>query len=250
VSAWYEDAFRRDYLKIYSHRDDAEAGRDVADILRLIDPPRNAPLLDLCCGPGRHLVAFRQAGFAQLTGLDLSEDLLCEARARLAAAGIEDVQLIRADMRSISTSGRYRTVVSLFTSFGYFETDEQDEQVLAAAYDALAAGGTLLLDTLNRGYVLTHLVPDETRHIAAKNIDIRRSITDDGKRIEKETQVSQPGFPATITRESVRMYQQSEIETMLRRIGYVRTRFHGALDGRPFAEDSPRMVFVASKRGI
>ncbi len=250
MSAWYENTFGRDYLSLYPHRNDEEARRDVASILRLIDPPRDESLLDLCCGAGRHLTALRQAGFTNLTGLDLSADLLAEARSRLDAESMNDIQLIRADMREIPGSKLYRTIVSLFTSFGYFEDGDEDERVLQSAYRALSHDGTFLLDTLNRGHVLANLIPSEERELAGKRISIRRHITTDGLRVEKETRITQPGSPETTYRESVRMYEKAEIENMLiTRIGFINIRFYGSLEGQEFSDTSPRMVFVAAKAG-
>jgi len=250
VSAWYEDTFSRDYLSLYPHRNDDEATRDVAALLRLIDPPRNEPLLDLCCGAGRHLIALRRAGFTCLTGLDLSADLLAEARLRFDAESMSDVQLLRADMREIPGSGLYRTITSLFTSFGYFETNFEDERVLRSAYRALSCCGTLVLDTLNRGHVLANLLPAEEKELDDKQLSIRRRITPDGLRVEKRTQIIQPGSPETIYRESVRMYEEAEVKDMLDRIGFTDIRFYGGLEGQALSDTSPRLVFVASKARV
>jgi len=247
VSTWYEKTFGRDYLSLYPHRNDDEAAQDIAHLLKLIDPPRNAPLLDLCCGAGRHLIALRRKGLTQLTGLDLSEDLLAEARQRLAAADMSDVRLLNADMREIPDSQTYSTIISLFTSFGYFTDQHEDERVLASAYRALVCHGNFVLDTLNREHVLASLVPAEEKDLDEMHISIRRTITQDGLRVEKETRVTQPGSPETTYRESVRMYQRHEIEDMLTRIGFVNTRFFGNLQGQPFSDSSPRMVFATSK---
>ena len=157
------------------------------------------------------------------------------------------VQLIRADMREIPEVDRYHTIVSLFTSFGYFKDDGEDERVLQSAFRALAPGGTLLLDTLNRGHVLSHLVPSEHKEWEGRSIDIERRVTHDGLRVEKLTQITQPGSPETIYRESVRMYGATEIEDMLNKIGFVELRFYGHLDGRAFSDQAPRLVFAASK---
>lgn len=247
MSAWYESAFGRDYLSLYPHRNDAEATADVDAIVRLIDPPKSLPLLDLCCGAGRHLAAFRDAGFACLTGLDLSADLLAEAERRLQSESVDSIQLLRADMREIPQIDRFHTIVSLFTSFGYFRNDGEDARVLESAFKALAPGGTLLLDTLNREHVLSHLVSQERKQLDGKMIEISRAITSDGLRVEKTTRITQPGSPETTYHESVRMYRPIEIEDMLRRIGYLDPVFYGDLNGQAFSDQAPRMVFVASK---
>ena len=150
-------------------------------------------------------------------------------------------------MREIPNSGFYRTIVSLFTSFGYFENDHENERVLQSVHCALSGNGAFLLDTLNREHVLANLVPADEQELDDKQIRIRRTITDDGLRVEKETRISRPGCPLATYRESVRMYEKAEIENMLHRIGFVAPRFYGSLDGRAFSDESPRMVFVATK---
>ena len=247
MSAWYEETFGRDYLSLYPHRNDEEAARDISDLLKLINPPRDGRLLDLCCGAGRHLIALRCEGFTRLAGLDLSEDLLAEARVRLDAAGMNDVHLIKADMREIPGTEQYSTIISLFTSFGYFADIREDERVLASAYRALASNGTFVLDTLNREHVLASLIATEERELGEMHISIRRHITGDGLRVEKVTHITQPGSPDMTYRESVRMYERQEIEDVLARIGFVNTRFFGNLQGQAYSSSSPRMVFATSK---
>jgi len=248
VTAWYQHTFGREYLSLYRHRDDVEAADDVAHIVRLIRPPRHQPLLDLCCGAGRHLVAFRRAGYTDLTGLDLSEDLLDAARARLRTEAMTDVRLIRADMRAIPGDAAYATVVSLFTSFGYFADDAQDARVLHAVCRALRPGGTFLLDTLNRDAIVGSLVPSEERRLGAKQLRVRRRISSDGRRVEKLTRISQPGSPETVYRESVRMYTCEELEHMLADAQFVNVRCYGALDGRVYTPDAPRLVVSAVRK--
>ena len=63
MTAWYEESFGYDYLELYAHRDDAEARSDVRAIIELLDPPRDEPLLDLCCGACRHILVLREMGF-------------------------------------------------------------------------------------------------------------------------------------------------------------------------------------------
>ena len=112
---WYEESFGEDYLALYPHRNVAEARADIASIVALIDPPAGEPLLDLCCGAGRHLQALHEAGFTDLTGVDLSQHLLDVARRRLDAAGGSAIRLDRADMRELPYRDRFETILSLFT---------------------------------------------------------------------------------------------------------------------------------------
>jgi len=244
---WYEESFGEDYLALYPHRNVAEARADIASIVALIDPPAGEPLLDLCCGAGRHLQALHEAGFTDLTGVDLSQHLLDVARRRLDAAGGSAIRLDRADMRELPYRDRFETILSLFTSFGYFADPSEDESALRASRAALHPDGTFLLDTLSRVWTIDHLEPHSERTTDNLRLDIRRAISPDGLRVEKETRVTTAGAPPKLYHESVRMYTADELRSMLERTGFADIRFHGALDGRAYDATSPRMIAVARR---
>ena len=244
---WYVTAFGRDYLALYPHRDEEEAAADIEAILALIDPPRDEPLLDLGCGAGRHLLALHNAGFRRLTGIDLSNNLLRVARQRLCEAGSEEIELICCDMRRIAHQEHFATVLSLFTSFGYFATSEEDAQMLDAVFAALRPGGTFLLDTLHRQTTIDRLCPRERRTLGSLQVEIARSITSDGLRVEKETRVIEPGEEERVYHESVRMYSGDELRNLFAAAGFREIALHGSLAGAPFDETAQRTIAVGRK---
>ena len=246
MTHWYEQSFGEEYLALYPHRDLDEARADIAAILNLIAPPKTEPLLDLCCGAGRHLHALHEAGFTNLIGIDLSQTLLDVARRRLdeAAAGI---RLLRSDMRHIPFHEHFSTVLSLFTSFGYFSKPGEDESALRAAYDALRPGGSFLMDTLNRPWTIAHLTPYSDETVDGTRAVISREISTDGFRVEKRIQIESDAGPPRLYHESVRMYAVDELREMLERSGFVAVHFYGTLGGRPYDSSTPRMVAIARK---
>jgi len=245
VRPWYETAFRSDYLDRYPHRDDEEARSEVAAIVELIDPPRDQALLDLGCGAGRHLIALHQAGFRNLVGLDLSYDLLEVARRRAQEASAS-IEFVSADMREIPFAGRFATILSMFTSFGYFPTDDDNEKVLSAAFRALRSRGRFLIDTLAKARTISDLVPSERRVVEAATVCISRAISPDGRRVEKETIVRENGTE-TRHRESVRLYAPDELSGMLRAVGFVDVAAYGSLRGDEPTPSSRRLVVVGRK---
>jgi len=244
---WYERAFGPDYLALYPHRDDAEAERDVTSLLALIDPPRDEPLLDLGCGPGRHLLALRRHGFTDLTGIDLSQDLLNVAAERFRMIEPHPIRLLRADMREIPFDSHFATTISMFTSFGYFESVSEDARMLRAVHDALRPHGVFLLDTLNRHWTIQHLVPRESRTVGSLHLEITRSITPDGDRVEKTTRVVERDRAERTYGESVRMYEPEQLRTLLVDAGFRRVDLHGSLDGSPLHPKSRRTIAVARR---
>lgn len=247
MRSWYVESFGREYLALYPHRDEAEARADVRAIIDLVTLAKDEPLLDLGCGAGRHLLALHEAGFSRLVGIDLSQELLDVAAELLAGGSDEGIELVRADMREIPYVEHFATVLSLFTSFGYFEDEVEDRTVLAAVNRALQRGGTFLIDTLNRGSVVAHLVPKEERDLSGRTLRIERRVSKDRRRVEKTTHVFEEGRERRAFHESVRMYTRDELDRMLRDAGFVNVRCYGSLVGEPLSPQSKRLVLVAEK---
>jgi ubiquinone/menaquinone biosynthesis C-methylase UbiE len=192
-------------------------------------------------------LAFHAAGLRRLTGLDLSASLLAEARRRCTEAGCEGVETICADMREIPFRGTFAAIVSLFTSFGYFAEDAENARVLEAAHRALRPGGRLLLDLMNREWILSHLVSDEEKTMGDVSVRIRRSLDPSRQRVEKTMSYVAEGDAPRVIRESVRLFAADEITRMLIGAGFDEIRLYGSLAGEPWGLEPRRMVVVATR---
>jgi ubiquinone/menaquinone biosynthesis C-methylase UbiE len=254
MSPWYEDSFGSEYLELYAHRDEEEARSEIEAIVRLLDPPREEPLLDLCCGACRHILVLREMGFTRIVGLDLSEELLQAGACRLANEEVTaprrpcpGVELVQSDMREIPYEAYFATVLSLFTSFGYFESDAENAKVLSGVLRALRPGGKFLIDYLNRDYVIASLVGRDERTLADRQIENVRSLTDGCRRVEKTTTVTDSDGSVRRFHESVRMYSRQEMIEMLRAAGFADVACYGSLDGDACSAESRRLILIAKK---
>ncbi len=249
MTPWYEESFGREYLTLYPHRDLAEARHNIAAITDLLSLNPDAPLLDLCCGAGRYLLALREQGFNRLVGLDLSDELLRVAAKRLKQTngyGSVPPFLIQADMRAIPYENHFAAILSLFTSFGYFQVDHQNQAVLERAYAALQPGGIFLLDYLNRDYLIDNLVPQDENPLPNGHVQNVRCLTPQCRRVEKTTTFVQNGKKRRF-HESVRLYSHAEMIRRFRTAGFVDVRSYSSFQGRAFSPDSERLILVAKK---
>ena len=238
---WYEAAFRSEYLKVYPARSVESAESEVAAALSWLQPTDGARVLDLCCGAGRHS-RWIQNSAVELHALDLSEDLLAEARQQLG----ESVTLHRGDMRQLPfEANHFATVLMFFTSFGYFETDLENQAVLAEVARVVQPGGTFLLDLPDRSTTIAGLVPVSDREMGDWTIHEERRITADGRRVEKAVTLSGPEGEKCYT-ESVRLFTREQIESMLSATGWQDIQCRGDWDGSESVPgESPRMIFTA-----
>ena len=245
MSPWYEASFGCEYLNLYAHRNLAEARANIGALMKLVPLGKDELLLDLCCGAGRHLLALYEVGFRRLVGLDLSAELLAVASESL--AGMGGITLVRADMRYLPFKGCFSTVLSLFTSFGYFDEDQENRAVLTAVCQALRKGGVFVLDYLNREYVISHLVPSDEREVFGRRVHNIRRLTDNGRRVEKVTTVMTETGAQRQFFESVRLYSLTEMQEMFRSEGFSNVNAYGSLAGQSFGPDSERLVLIAEK---
>ncbi len=102
--------------------------------------PNAASLLDVACGTGLHLVAFREM-FAEVAGVDLSAPMLERAATRL-----DGVDLRLGDMRTFSFDRTFDVVTCMFSAIGSMLTVEDLRAALGNMAAQLAPGGVLIVE--------------------------------------------------------------------------------------------------------
>lgn len=242
---WWEVYFDELYLRIIATILTPErTAQEVAGVMSMLDLRPGAQILDLCCGQGRHAVPLARAG-CQMTGLDRSSYLLGKAQQAAEKAKVE-VQWVRGDMRWLPWREQFDACVSLFTSFGYFEDEAENEQVLHQVYSVLRPGGILLLDMSNRDYYLLHLWPNAWRQYG-RAVILEETTFDPITSRFNMTFTWADGSKWESLTHSVRHYTAPELAGMLQRAGLTPVTFYGDFDGSQFDLYSKRMIVVAQK---
>jgi SAM-dependent methyltransferase len=252
-SPWYVQAFDRAWLDLYPDRSDEEARANAPAIANLLGLQAGESLLDVSCGAGRYARAFAALGM-RVTGVDLSKELLEEARRR--SGDLPGTpRYFRCDARQMPFARQYDAAVSLFTSIGYFDTRADDLAILKGVRRALVRGGTFLLDFLNEARVRATLVPAETREVGPYHMQIRRRIADGphGACVYKHVEARMGNDQTLVTsfEERVRLYTFAEIRELLSDAGLHLLWEEGFGDLRgetPFGPDSERLVCVTEAR--
>ncbi len=208
-----------------------------------LNPP--GEVLDLCCGPGRHAVELARAGFL-VTGVDRTERFLEAARSRASAEGL-DVRLARADMRDFREPGRFDAAINMFTSFGYFEDPDDDRLVAANLHISLKPGGGVLFEMMSRE-VLARVFRerDWSRDEEGALLLEERKLSQNWGWVESRW-IRISGAERHEMVFGHRLYTATELEALLRSVGFDDVRAFGSLEGTPYDHNARRLVMTARK---
>jgi len=239
---WFETWFGSPYYEVlYLHRNDHEAKGFVDHLVEYLHCPPGATLLDVASGSGRHAREFALHGL-EVTGIDLSSRNVQHSRPRES----EMLSFYLHDMRRYFRIHYFDYVVNIFTSFGYFETQRDNELALRTMAKALKPEGTLVLDFLNTGFVSSHLVENEVKVIRGVQFVIHRKL-EEGRFIKKIEVYDASKLVKEKFEERVIAYSLRDFETLFGQEKLRITGTFGDYDLRPFDEaNSPRLILVAN----
>ncbi|WP_447637494.1 class I SAM-dependent methyltransferase [Flavobacterium microcysteis] len=172
-NTWFASWFDTPYYHIlYKDRDYEEAQVFMDNITNYLNLPEDSKILDLACGKGRHSIYLNQLGY-DVTGADLSENSITEA----SKYANNKLHFTVHDMR-IPFDEKFDAIFNLFTSFGYFENDEDNLTTLKAIKESLSEYGFAVIDFMNVHHVINNLVPEETKTVEGIDFKIKRYVKD------------------------------------------------------------------------
>jgi len=238
---WYENWFNTPYYHIlYKNRDNQEAATFIDNLFEHFHPEPHATLLDIACGRGRHAKYMSDKGFAT-TGIDLSESSIAYAR----KFENERLQFVVQDMRKQYCSNCFDYAFNLFTSFGYFQTEEEHVQALRVFHDALKPNGILVLDFFNTEKVLKELVPVEAKRESGITFRIKKRL--ENKKIIKTIEFDDQGKEHRFV-EEVFAFTLQDFREMLEMCNFTIVEKFGDYQFSGFHQQtSPRLILICKK---
>jgi D-alanine-D-alanine ligase len=232
-SDWWRGIFNSLYLKTDADvvEDNQITRQEVAlfaDILKL-NP--NDKILDLCCGQGRHSLEFARRGQKCVEGLDRSHYLIQRGKANARKESLP-VKFREGDARKLPfPTDNFDAVVILGNSFGYFDSAEDDLQVLKEVCRVLKPWGKLLIDVTDGDYIRQKFQPRSWEWIDKKHFVCReRSLSADGQRLISREVINnvEKGLLADQFY-AERLYTPESISTLLKDAGFSDTAVHTSL---------------------
>ncbi|HNQ27687.1 MAG TPA: class I SAM-dependent methyltransferase [Aquaticitalea sp.] len=173
TTQWYASWFDTPYYHIlYQDRDHADAQHFMDVLTNYLNLPQGGKILDLACGKGRHSVYLNSLGY-DVTGADLSDKSIAHAK----QYENDTLHFVVHDMCQ-PFHEQFDAVFNLFTSFGYFEHEEQNLLALDAIKSNLNENGFGVIDFMNVEHVIENLVAEETKTIQNIDFHIKRYVRD------------------------------------------------------------------------
>ena len=240
---WFENEvfWRTFYPYMFNQRKLESAAGEVDRVLAL-SGVTGGRVLDLCCGPARHSRILAERGF-QVTGVDRSPFLL--EKAREAVRGT-DIELVECDMRDFVRPGAFDLALSLFTSFGYFESRDEDVGVLRNVRASLKPDGVFVIDVISKEYLLSQRQPTHWERWPTGEIQVHHyEVVPGWGRIRVEWLLVD-GERARHFEIQHSLYSGQELLALLERAGFSEVRLFGSLDGAPYDAVATRLIAVAS----
>ncbi len=243
-SEWFKDWFNtEEYLNVYQHRNESDAEEHIKLILENVNITSGSKILDMACGAGRHAIILARKNF-DVTAVDLSEKLLAIAKKNAVDENLK-INFVHSDIRNFKSDDKFNLVLNLFTSFGYFESDEENFSVLQKAYDLLADDGFFVLDFFNSYFLKQNLVESSEEILGDVKIHQFRKIKK--SRVTKKIVITKNGNLSKFE-ESVRMFTKDELVNAIQNIGFDIYKTFGDFLGNEFEQfTSPRLIMICKK---
>ncbi|APA00705.1 MULTISPECIES: SAM-dependent methyltransferase [Flavobacterium] len=232
-SSWFDTPY---YHILYKERNDKEAQLFMDNLTHYLNLPEKAKVLDLACGKGRHAIYLNQLGF-DVIGADLSENSIAEA-----SKNSNDTLHFKVhDMRE-EFEEKYDAIFNLFTSFGYFENDDDNLTTLKAIKNSLSDYGFAVIDFMNVNQVIETLVPEEVKTVDGIDFHLKRYVADG--HIFKEIDFEDQGHKYHFT-EKVKALTLQDFETMMEEAGIYLLDIFGDYKLKKFHKtESERLILI------
>ncbi|KUJ60534.1 methyltransferase [Flavobacteriaceae bacterium CRH] len=234
---WFTSWFDTPYYHIlYKDRNYREAQIFMDNLTHYLNLPEKAKVLDLACGKGRHSIYLNQLGFNVL-GADLSENSIAEASKN----SNETLHFKVHDMRE-PFEEKFDAIFNLFTSFGYFESDDDNLTTLKAIKDSLSEYGFAVIDFMNVAQVIETLVPEENKIVDGIDFKIKRYVEDG--HILKEIDFEDQGRKYHFT-EKVKALTLKDFEELMAEAGIFLLDIFGDYKLKKFHKtESERLIMI------
>jgi SAM-dependent methyltransferase len=245
---WFVDVFSEEYLRTLPKDIARQTEVETEFILESLGVKKGARIFDLACGFGRHSINLARRGY-EVAGLDLSMAMLQRALTEAQRHALS-IKFIHGDMRELNFNEIFDACFLWQTSFGYFD-DRTNFKVLQGVHRALKSGGRVLIDMVNRDYVVAEM-PSRTWWEGVECVFLEEVEFDYETSVlhTKRSFIYEDGSPPQEFNSYIRLYSLHELNQILSIAGFDLLEVTGELchRGSFLGPNSHSMILLAEKR--
>ena len=150
---WFQNWFDTEYYHLlYNNRDEEEALSFIQNITQFLQIQKGSRIADIACGRGRHTRVLANLGMV-VSGFDLSENSILWAKNQ----HVPNTSFKVHDIRKEYDETDFDLALNLFTSFGYFESYDEELLTLKNIFKMLKPGAWFVQDYLNGAFFLNQM---------------------------------------------------------------------------------------------
>jgi SAM-dependent methyltransferase len=174
IENWYASWFNTPFYHIlYKDRDHHEARIFMDNLTAFLKLPSRSKILDLACGKGRHARYLNKLGY-EVTGVDLSPESIAYAK----RYENQTLHFEEHDM-CLPYPSKFDAVFNLFTSFGYFDSEEDNLRTIKSIRNELKPEGFGVIDFMNVEFVKNNMIPEDSKCVDGIDFKIERCFDQD-----------------------------------------------------------------------
>ena len=227
---WWRRIFNSIYLKTDADViDDQRITKTEVDLFsKILKLSPGEKILDLCCGQGRHSLELTRRGFRDVEGLDRSHYLIQKAKTSAKKESLS-VKFREGDARKLPyLPDTFDVVMILGNSFGYFETIQNDLEVLKEVLRVLKPWGRVLVDIADGEYLRKNFQPRSWEWIDKKYFVCReRSLSLDKQHLVTREVVTHIEKGVIVDQfYTERLYRREKLRELLKLAGFSDITFH------------------------
>jgi SAM-dependent methyltransferase len=257
---WTDELFLRHgeiFRTIHEHawqHGEAQA-QDVKRILERFGVASGSRILDAPCGIGRHATRLAKLAY-RVVGVDLSPAYIARAQELAMHGGVADrTRYVVGDLRRLADAvppdaRPFDAALNLWTSIGYYD-EATDLEIIRGYHGLVREGGLLLVETVNRDYLVRHFDPQgyeafgDLVEIEERSLDAATSRMQNTWRFYRKS--GEDLLHAATIPIDHRVYSAHELRGLLEQGGWTVEKIRGGLKAEDPSADISRILLVGRK---
>jgi SAM-dependent methyltransferase len=212
--------------------------------IKRLDLKTGQKFLDCPCGVGRIAIPMARRGI-KVTGVDVTKSYLDELDAKARKLNLP-IKTVQKDMRRVNFKNEFDAAANIWTSFGFFDKEEDNFMVLKKMHQALKPGGRFLLHVINRDFVIRHFRPTDWFEIKGTLLMENRTFDFETSTMRETWKIIKDGREKEYNTD-IRAYSYHEMLAMFEKARFVNIEGTGSLKDESISPDRQMMIITGTK---